>query len=532
MAITPRPLILIRGFGGPDVQDEQRDAYQGFNDGTVYPGRRGDNFIYEGFVLRALKSQFYPYRDATNVVSYHHQYVVESREFDERPNGLVVDIPMAKQVIEQGIAGTLWIYRYYDLLPRSVENYGKGLIRLIDIIKNLSEQAEEEFTGVDIVAHSLGGLIARAALEGRSEAENKRLVHRIVTLGTPHRGISFQVLPTWLVRRLPTAMKDELDAFGSRRSDVQSIPFPSRDILTVVGTDYRTYGNKFASAGNRLTNLLDEGTLAYNRSDGLVKQTAAQLPRSPRTFVHKCHGGRDSLITSREAYEIAMRFLHGTHHIELRLNKAEIRRGRDAFGKSEFYFGVSIKPRYFDFDLFHQSADAQNCYGPFRELDLMDALPDLEAELEEPLSESDAGSWAGPDRLIWEGWVDAMAKPAEVVDKTLVFRLDVYLGERDSFGVGFSDNVVFRKQYYVQAVPGKKPALYLHTGEKYLAPEVSAKQLREAAEQESTDVQRMQPTGDASLNTWQFEIDDAGFKASLAVSVKSSTAQKSAVRTA
>lgn len=156
MAITPRPLILIRGFGGPDVQDEQRDAYQGFNDGTVYPGRRGDNYIYEGFVLRALKSQFYPYRDATNVVSYHHQDVVESREFDERPNGLVVDIPMAKQVIEQGIAGTLWIYRYYDLLPRSVENYGKGLIRLIDIIKDLSEQAEEEFTGVDIVAHSLG----------------------------------------------------------------------------------------------------------------------------------------------------------------------------------------------------------------------------------------------------------------------------------------------------------------------------------------------------------------------------------------
>ena len=27
-----------------------------------------------------------------------------------------------------------------------------------------------------------------------------------------------------------------------------------------------------------------------------------------------------------------------------------------------------------------------------------------------------------------------------------------YLGERDLFGVGFSDNVVFRKQYYARAI--------------------------------------------------------------------------------
>ena len=53
---APRPLILIRGFGGPDISGEQRSAYQGYNDGTVYPGRRGDNYIYEGFLLRAMKS--------------------------------------------------------------------------------------------------------------------------------------------------------------------------------------------------------------------------------------------------------------------------------------------------------------------------------------------------------------------------------------------------------------------------------------------------------------------------------------------
>ena len=31
------PLILIRGFGGFNTDDEKRVAYQGFNNGTVYP---------------------------------------------------------------------------------------------------------------------------------------------------------------------------------------------------------------------------------------------------------------------------------------------------------------------------------------------------------------------------------------------------------------------------------------------------------------------------------------------------------------
>ena len=33
-------------------------------------------------------------------------------------------------------------------------------------------------------------------------------------------------------------------------------------------------------------------------------------------------------------------------------------------------------------------------------------------------------------------------------------RLDFYVGERDVFGVGFSDNVIFRKQYYLRVVGG------------------------------------------------------------------------------
>ena len=69
-----QPIILIRGFGQLDVSDEKQDAYQGFNDGTVYPKKKGENYIYEGLILRFLKSDW-KYQDATNVVGYYGKQV-------------------------------------------------------------------------------------------------------------------------------------------------------------------------------------------------------------------------------------------------------------------------------------------------------------------------------------------------------------------------------------------------------------------------------------------------------------------------
>jgi hypothetical protein len=241
------------------------------------------------------------------------------------------------------------------------------------------------------------------------------------------------------------------------------------------------------------------------------------FPEPPGTFVHKCHGGRDSLVTSREAYEIAMRFFHGTHRVRLWLDRAEVRRGKDWFGRSEFYFGVSIKPRYVDFNLFHQSSDAENCYGPFAKTDLSDELPDLAAELSKPLAApgDHTTGWAGPGRLIWEGWIDANAKPDSAVPG-LVFRLDVYLGERDSRGTGYSDNVVFRKQYYVQAFPSEPPELFIHTGEEYLSPKTpktrdELKALAQAGPE--APVQQAMPTeaGTDGAGEWTFKVAGTGF---------------------
>jgi pimeloyl-ACP methyl ester carboxylesterase len=531
-------LILIRGFGGPDISGEQRSAYQGYNDGTVYPGRRGENYIYEGFLLRAMKSDRYRYNDATNVIGYYAEAVDAPEEFDgfavdDVSGTVVIDPQTAQRVLQNGTAGTIWVYRYYDLTPRGLQRYGDGLVTLIKLVRTAAQHHDEAFDGVDVVAHSMGGLVVREALRQLDEQEKGSagaLIHRIVTLGTPHRGIAFQRIPGWVLDHLPKVEQaaDELAAFDPSSTDFNKVAdwFPIQRLLTVVGTNYRTYGTSAASLANRLASLLDEGNLQYNRSDGLVKQASSQLPGAPRTFIHKCHGGQDSLVTSREAYEIAMRFFHGTHRVRLWLDRAEVLRGKDWFGRSEFYFGVSIKPRFVDFDLFHQSPEAENCYGPFHKADLSDGPPDLAEELRKPLAApgDKTTGWAGADRLIWEGWIDAGAKP-DPDAPGLVFRLDLYVGERDTRGIGFSDNVIFRKQYYVQAFPGDPLALFVHTGEEHLsAKDPATREQLEALAQPgaAADVQAPTATRDAGpggSGEWSFQVSGTGFAATLRLAV-------------
>ena len=118
------PLILIRGFGGVGVEDEKRIAYQGFNDGTVYPHKRGDNYIYEGLILRFMKSSW-QYQDATNVIGFYADVIeVENADIPPALKGLdktyftghriVIDAGMAMSLLNSSIdpCRTLWVFRY------------------------------------------------------------------------------------------------------------------------------------------------------------------------------------------------------------------------------------------------------------------------------------------------------------------------------------------------------------------------------------------------------------------------------------
>jgi pimeloyl-ACP methyl ester carboxylesterase len=524
-----QPIILVRGFGGLGVEDEKKIAYQGFNDGTVYPQKRGENYIYEGLILRFMKSRW-TYNDATNIVGYYNSPIIRDRksiptelaDFDLdlfSGHKVVIDPGTALSLVTSAtdVRRTLWVFRYYDLDDREdFKRYGSALVRLITFIQKLAEHKHQAIPKVNIIAHSMGGLIVREAVQrSYPEGEAPKHINKIVTLGTPHQGISFQVLKDWIgigaAKELeqfnPDGQKDPKNPVGFLNFAKH---FPPERVLTVVGTNYRTYGPAVASWLNRAFSVAGEFGPNYNRSDGLVKQAFAQLPGSPRTFVHKCHGGPDSLVTSRESFEIATRFFFGNIKVRLNLLKAQVKRGQDLFGKSEFFFGVSIKPRRVDFELFHQSSEAENCYGPFSKADLSDTSKDVVAF---NWADSDAG-----ERVIWEGWLDTGAatvatdnpqgrggkNPAPPDD--IVIRLDFFLGERDLFGIGFSDNVVFRKQYYVRAVFDDVSdlttlrELVLHTGEDF------------------TDPKQVGIVRQTSPTTWEFDIGGTGFDATLGLS--------------
>jgi pimeloyl-ACP methyl ester carboxylesterase len=468
------PIILVRGFGGLDVGDEKKLAYYGFNEGTVYPQKRGENYIYEGLILRFLKSAW-RYQDGTNVIGYYGKPVAEVGDIPAGLEGLpeeffigdkiVVDPAMALALRRNPEPNrTLWVFRYYDLDNRSFEQYGVALRRLVELVRTLvTLQTGEEQPKVNIIAHSMGGLIVREMLQrAYRRGEAPKAVNKVVTLGTPHQGITFQRLGD--LRWLPMLeARSEIARFDPDEQAKASNPagyknlaraFPLERFLTVIGTNYRTFGVAPARFLNRLFSVEGEFGLNYNRSDGLVKIASAGIPGAPRAFVHKCHGGPDSLITSREAFEIATRFFHGDIHATLRLLDARISKGRDWLGKSEFFIGVSLRPRGVDFDLFHQSKEAENCYGPFHS----DRLNDDEVVFD----------WLPPDRarrVLYEGWLDSGQAPPDADD--LVMRVEAYAGERDAFGIGFSDNLVYHGHCYVQATLEGGLKLFKHIGEKF-----------------------------------------------------------------
>jgi len=78
-------------------------------------------------------------------------------------------------------------------------------------------------------------------------------------------------------------------------------------------------------------------------------------------------------------------------------------------------------------------------------------------------------------------------------------RLGFYVGERDLLGIGFSDNVIFRKQYYARAVLSPELTLELHTGEEFAQGGVG---------------KPMRPVN----NEWAFDVGGTGFEATLRAS--------------
>lgn len=358
-----RPIIYLRGYAMTDgeIETTSEDPFNGFNIGSMHlrTGWTGEaaRHVFESPVLR-LTQPPYGYRVvfSTGIRGLDQETKERLRDWHETGQRDANGAPPPPPAL-------LAIYRYYDTVARDfdggrrpgMETYAWGLGRLVhDILE--ATRAD----GVYLVAHSMGGLVARAFLQNAevpdgsafpadesperfrpvadllaqqphlrlSQAEwdaARGKVKRLFTYGTPHNGISARGgIGNALLGPLRLA-GIELDNFDRRRMlefladppQANSLGgrFPVENAFTLVGTAAADY----PAAGGMARRLVGE------LSDGLVELDNAVVhgpgPQggtvlAARAYVRRAHSGPFGMVNSEEGFGNLSRFLYGDVRVE------------------------------------------------------------------------------------------------------------------------------------------------------------------------------------------------------------------------
>lgn len=322
------PIVYIRGYAMTqgEVESTFNSPFYGFELGSTQyklgSDSRPDMHIFESPLVRLIQDEEY--------VHTFNRYVSSTNE--PRPGS----VPAEKW------RETLWIFRFYDpesqLLGASkrpeVEDYAERLALFLHKIR-LACNSPKGFK-VNLVAHSMGGLVARCYLQnqllfGRSSLKSVPPipVNTVFTYGTPHKGIVFRHGLGWAedirdligfqgsdtfgadtMRRFLSLKKNqELHEFKAARKDI------SEDrIFCLVGTNYKDYV------------IWVSKHAVGPASDGLVAIESAYIQNSARAYVHRAHSGPFGLVNSEEGYQNLVRFLFGDIRFEVGLAPMTIER--------------------------------------------------------------------------------------------------------------------------------------------------------------------------------------------------------------
>ena len=343
------PIVYVRGYAMTASAREEafNNAYYGFADTSVEkrPAPAPDYFaadVFESQLIRFMKIKQYQYCDAVNR---------DKTSFLFDPTR------------------SIWISRFYDLdyfqqKVRKIEDHAEELRKLVceQIPMSLKKELgvdlgpEDEEYKVILLAHSMGGLVCRTLIQNllpRRREDPKRWIHRLVTMGTPHRGIKLGLLPIE-VQNFVTSVFNPMDAnmfsesemrkylmLGDQSYDVHSLgnqgqpaSFPVKRCFCLIGSDYGSYQ---VGAG-----IVKHVTGEF--SDGLVKQDCAYLVAGPRPAqnadgtvpdypdaqraywanVHRAHSGYRGIVNSYESFENLHRFLFGNIKAEITLENIAI----------------------------------------------------------------------------------------------------------------------------------------------------------------------------------------------------------------
>jgi pimeloyl-ACP methyl ester carboxylesterase len=213
-----------------------------------------------------------------------------------------------------------------------IEVAAEGLYDLILLIREKTGAPK-----VHIVAHSMGGLVARCMMQkvcltadtrpdapSKTRLPAKEIVSKFFTYGTPHGGISFEIgALDWAQQAFGPAGSDIFspakmygyltpgakfgDTPGKKDQwDPQTVDpavFDPGDIFCIVGTDPKDYGLSRVVVGPK--------------SDGLVRIEHAYVRRAHRAFVYKSHSGTYGEVNSEEGYQNLRRFLFGRWNVQV-----------------------------------------------------------------------------------------------------------------------------------------------------------------------------------------------------------------------
>lgn len=324
------PIVYIRGYAGSqgEVEDTVSDPYMGFNVGATKVRQRwtGDisRYVFESPMVRLMKD--WQYKD----VYFEGTEQFYGRDFDDR---------------------SVWIYRYYEPVSKDLgsghrpemADYARGLADFLARVRYAytgdDEQKKKAFR-VYLVAHSMGGLVARCYLQNirdnyvaQRPADASEIdlideplpveVDKVFTFATPHGGIDFRLIgnvPRFLrVNNLENFNEKEMRKYlnlSSEEVPVNSLDgkFPTRKFFSLIGTNSRDYAVSHGLARAAVGPM----------SDGLVQIKNAYADRTPRAFVHRAHSGHYGIVNSEEGYQNLTRFLFGDIRVDGKLYIDEV----------------------------------------------------------------------------------------------------------------------------------------------------------------------------------------------------------------
>lgn len=336
------PIIYVRGYAmtPTEIDETSADPFCGFNLGsTVYRAvpdktRQPRKYIFESPVVR-LASDF-DYRDV-----YQDGYDILDPEWSADSENTLG----ARSII---------VYRYYDEASRllgigkvpEIEQFsaklGELILRVRDLVCGKPENgiAPEDFRCY-LVAHSMGGLVCRGLLQGKTPFKKKdhprQYVDKFFTYATPHNGIEVAGInvPSWLsladmnnFNRERMAdyldLKDALAATG-RVDWIREDRFPPERVFCMVGSNRMDYevglgaSRTFAGHGSDGLVRIENATLTGMKADGSAGHPCA------KAFTFRSHSGYFGIVNSEEAYQNMVRFLFGDVRVDVWVDVEEIR---------------------------------------------------------------------------------------------------------------------------------------------------------------------------------------------------------------